>query len=165
VSSPDQEVVSADRVREAMRGVPAAVTVVLVGGEEPQGITISSFTTASLEPPLISFNVGLKARVHDALRDSHRFAVHVLASVQEEVSAIFADSALSGSEQLRRVSHHTDAHGIPDIDGAMVRLECSRFAFYPAGDHSICLGRIEAVRWNDSARALIYMDRGYRSIP
>ncbi len=156
--------VTGEDVRSAMRRVPAAVTVVVIGGARPRGITIGSFVTVSLDPPLVSFNVQRSARIHDELEQAPRFAVHVLSGGQEEVSEIFADPDLSGAEQFARVEHHRDSDGVPVITGAIARFVCSVEAVYPAGDHSIILGRALELESSESGDALLYVNRSYRSL-
>lgn len=160
----DHREVTGDDIRAAMRRVPAAVTVVVVGGAAPRGITIGSFVTVSLDPPLVSFNVQRSARIHDDLAKETRFAVHVLSKEQEELSEVFADADLSGSDQLSRVEHVLDANGVPAISDVIARFFCSVEAVYPAGDHSIILGRVLELESSDSGDALLYLNRSYRSI-
>ncbi|MFT4603795.1 MAG: 3-hydroxy-9,10-secoandrosta-1,3,5(10)-triene-9,17-dione monooxygenase reductase component [Rhodothermales bacterium] len=160
----DRSVVSGEDVRAAMRRVPMAVTVVVVGGDTPRGITIGSFVTVSLDPPLVSFNVQRSARIHAEMETAPRFAVHILSSAQEGLSEIFADPDQSGVGQFAKVDHHLDSHGIPVIPDVIARFACSVEAVYPAGDHSIILGRALELDSNESGEALLYLNRSYRSL-
>ncbi len=155
---------SGDAIRSVMRRVPSSVTVVVVGGAEPRGITIGSFVTVSLDPPLVSFNVQHSARIHDELGRDRRFAVHVLAAGQERISDIFADPDLTGMEQLGQVDDRLDGHGVPVIPGAIARFACTVEAVYPGGDHSIILGRALELDSGAPGEALLYLNRSYRSV-
>lgn len=156
--------VTGDAIRVAMRRVPTPVTVVTIGGTHPRGITIGSFVTVSLDPPLVSFNVQQSARIHDHLVGSERFAVHILASNQAALSDLFADPDLSGREQLGRVAHKLDADGVPDLDGVLARFLCQTVSRQEAGDHTIIVGRVLELRARDAGEALLYLNREYRSI-
>ncbi|NNE71251.1 MAG: flavin reductase family protein [Rhodothermales bacterium] len=147
-----------------MRRVPTPVTVVTIGGTEPRGITIGSFVTVSLEPPLVSFNVQHSARIHDSLLAAERFAVHVLSSDQGSHSELFADPELSGAEQLSQVMHRLDASGVPVLDGVLSRFLCSVEGTQTAGDHTIVVGRVLELEARDSGDALLYLNRAYRSL-
>ncbi|MFT5143954.1 MAG: 3-hydroxy-9,10-secoandrosta-1,3,5(10)-triene-9,17-dione monooxygenase reductase component [Rhodothermales bacterium] len=156
--------VTGDDVRAAMRSVPAPVTVVVIGGPDPRGITIGSFVTVSLEPPMVSFNVQQSAQIHDDLLRSERFAVHVLASDQSRYSEVFADPGLTGAEQFARVDFLVGADGLPSLSGTLVRLLCTLEASHPVGDHSLVLGRIESIGPVAQVDALLYVNRGYSGI-
>jgi flavin reductase (DIM6/NTAB) family NADH-FMN oxidoreductase RutF len=160
----DHPVVTGEAVRAAMRRVPSAVTVVTVGGAEPRGITIGSFVTVSLDPPLVSFNVQHSARINADLERGALFAVHILAADQGGVSDLFADPDLSGSGQFAQVEHETDSRGVPAISGVLARFLCTVQAVYPAGDHSIILGHALGLDSSGSGDALLYLNRSYRSI-
>jgi flavin reductase (DIM6/NTAB) family NADH-FMN oxidoreductase RutF len=75
--------VPGDAFRAVMRRVPSPVVVVTAQGpREARGITIGSFTSLALDPPLVSFNVGCGARMHEVMEACDRFAVHVLGEEQ-----------------------------------------------------------------------------------
>ncbi|MBO6576710.1 MAG: flavin reductase family protein [Rhodothermales bacterium] len=156
--------VTGDAIRAAMRRVPSAVTVVTVGGAEPRGITIGSFVTVSLEPPLVSFNVQRSARVHDLLLDSTRFAVHVLMEGQDRISEVFADPDLDAEAQLTAGGAVLDEHGVPMLKECLVRFECRPEASFPAGDHTLVLGRVEKLSSRTSGHALLYLNRDYHHL-
>ncbi|MEX0601597.1 MAG: flavin reductase family protein, partial [Rhodothermales bacterium] len=138
-----QNRIDGEALRLVMRHVPSPVTIVTVAGEdELRGITIGSFTSTSLRPPLISFNVSREARIHEVLTAADRFAVHVLADDQAPLSDHFATPDLTGAEQFQDVTYSVDEHGTPILSGALAVMLCARHAVYDAGDHSIMLGRV-----------------------
>jgi flavin reductase (DIM6/NTAB) family NADH-FMN oxidoreductase RutF len=159
-----EDAVTGDDVRTAMRTVPAPVTVVVIGGADPRGITIGSFVTVSLEPPMVSFNVQQSAQIHDDLLQCERFAIHVLASDQSGYSEVFADPGLSGAEQFARVEFLVGSDGLPSLSGTLVRFLCTFEASHEVGDHSLILGRIESIGPVATADALLYVNRGYGAI-
>jgi len=136
------------RERAALRHVFGAfatgVTVVTAGGDLAHGMTANSFTTVSLDPPLILVCVGRDALMHEVLEQRPAFAVSILAADQSEVARYFADKRRPlGPEQFDAVSWSPGAHsGAPLIDGALAHLECELDRSHEAGDHTIYVGRL-----------------------
>src|SRR5690606_13511740 len=126
-----------------MRQTAAPVVVVTaeVGGE-PRGATIGSFTSVSLDPPLVSFNVTRGTQLHRALCQADRFAVHLLGAEHAALAAHFAVPDLPGEAQFAPFPHR-------------------RFA---AGDHAIFLGRVEAVLPGRDGPPLLYHRQTYRGV-
>lgn len=161
-----QSRIDGEALRFVMRHVPSPVTIVTVAGEkEMRGITIGSFTSTSLHPPLVSFNVSRDAGVYDALTTSERFAVHVLSDHQAHLSDHFATPELSGDEQFQDISFEVEADGTPILSGALAVMLCARHAVYDAGDHSIMVGRVIALGNVDAGGLpLVYFNRAYRRV-
>lgn len=133
---------------------PSGVTVVTAIAEgAPTGMTASSFSSVSLQPPLVSVCVDLSARTLAALQSTRRFAISVLAADQADVSQRFA-SRLDEAFKFQ-IPTTPGANGCPLVDGAMVHLECETFAEFPAGDHIVLVGRVTAACVND-AEPLLY---------
>ena len=156
-----------EALRRVMRQVPSPVSVVTAsdGNGEIRGITIGSFTSASLRPPLLSFNISRDARIYDLLTRADRFALHVLHEGQAHLSDRFATPDMPGAEQFRAVDYEVDVHGAPVLAGVMTVLLCTRHAVYDAGDHSIVLGLVTDIREADTdRRPLVYFDRSYRRV-
>ncbi len=125
--------VTGETLRAVMRHVPAPVTVITAVGAdgEAHGITIGSFTSVSLEPPLVSFNVDHGAQIYAALQEAEHFAVHVLSEEQAALSAHFAVPELSSAEQFGAVPHTRDGRGLPLLDGVVAVLHCRPYASLP----------------------------------
>ncbi len=148
-----------------MRRVPSAVTVVTAAeAGTPHGVTIGSFTSASLNPPLISFNVGHEAQMHDLLVRADRFAVHLLSDAQAHLSEHFALPNRTGAEQFADLAYRLDAHGTPILAEVLTVFHCARYAVYPAGDHSLLVGEVLAVEEPAEGSPILYFDRTYRSV-
>ena len=137
-----------EALRRVMRQVPSPVSVVTAsdGNGEIRGITIGSFTSASLQPPLLSFNISRDAGMYDLLTRADHFALHVLHEGQAHLSDRFAIPDMTGAEQFHALEYTTDAHGAPVLAGAMAVFLCLRHAVYDAGDHSIVLGLVTDIR-------------------
>lgn len=155
--------IDGEALRGAMRLVPSPVTVVTArSGEAIRGITIGSFTSVSLEPPLISFNVGRASRMHDLITRADGYAVHVLGESQVGLSEHFARPDLTPEEQFAGVPCEEGPGRLPLIREVPVILLCRPYAVYPAGDHSILVGEVTQIRVDPAAeRSLLYYRQGY----
>src|SRR6202047_3329169 len=109
------------------------------------GMTASSFSSLSLEPPLVLVSVDQKARLHQLLPETGRYGVSILAKGQDLLSTHFAGRP-SDSLQIPWI----EAEGLPFLDGAVAHLACDVFEAVPGGNHIIYVGRItHAQAWPD----------------
>ncbi|NJP65955.1 flavin reductase [Streptomyces spiramenti] len=133
-----------ETLRAAFGAFATGVTVVTVGGPQPRGMTANSFTSVSLDPPLVLVCVGREAVMNGLIDRSPSFAVSVLAADQRDVAVHFADRARpDGAEQFAGVplvrSRYVDA---PLIAGAVAHFACESWRHYDGGDHVVHLGRV-----------------------
>ena len=157
--------IDGDKLRMMMRRVPSPVTVVTAAGpDEIRGMTVGSFTSVSLDPPLISFNVALDAQMHDLIVHVEHFAVHLLSDAQVDLSNNFALPDRSGAEQFASISYRRDAHGTPILEETLAVFYCTHYAVHPAGDHSLLVGRVIDIAAGVEAMPLVYFDRSYRHL-
>lgn len=158
--------VHGDLLRAVMRRVASPVTIVTAaGGGEPRGATIGSFTSASLHPPLVSFNVQKDSGLHTALLATSAFAVHLLGDGQADLAEQFALPDLTSEAQFRGVPHvWAGGDAPPVLHGAFGVLHCRRWAVHDAGDHSLFLGEVTLVEEGQAAGPLLYYDRSYRAV-
>ncbi len=138
------------------------VTVLTVNGADgrPLGMTASSLASVSLVPPLVSVCVNHEAELHDAMLAAQIFVVNILESGQEVLSRRFADRH---EDRFDGVGYHRSPEGLVLLDGALAHLECDRAASYPAGDHTIIIGRVIGGSTGDG-RPLLYYRGGYGSL-
>jgi flavin reductase (DIM6/NTAB) family NADH-FMN oxidoreductase RutF len=138
------------------------VTVLTVNGpgDRPLGMTASSLASVSLVPPLVSVCVDHEAELHDAILAAPVFVVNILESRQEVLSRRFADRH---EDRFDGVGYHRSPAGEVLLDGALAHLECDRFASYPAGDHSIIIGRVIGGSTGEG-RPLLYYRGGYGTL-
>lgn len=134
------------------------VTTVRTNGT-PAGLTISSFTSVSLHPPLVLFCVGRKS--DSLIRDARdgRFTINILAEDQEEVSEVFASQR---ADKFADVAHTPSEAGCPTINGALAVLECRIEAVHDGGDHRIVVGEVERLRVLGGRPLLRYRGRYLR---
>jgi flavin reductase (DIM6/NTAB) family NADH-FMN oxidoreductase RutF len=164
-AAPEDGAVDGLTLRQVMRRVPSPVVVVTAAAQgEARGITIGSFTSVSLDPPLVCFNVTQSAQMHDHLLAAERFAVHVLGEGQAPLAEHFALPGLTGAEQLAPVPHTRRPDGTPVLDGVSAVLHCAPHARFEAGDHTILVGRVTAVDMPPDEGAVLYYQRAYRRV-
>ena len=170
------ENVNGAALRAVLRQVPSPVTVVTARSDEgqPFGITIGSFASVSLRPPLVSFNVSEEARMYRLLAEAEHLAVHVLRREQAALAARFADPGRSPEQQFAGVDWRAGEHRLPVLDDVLAVLYCRLHARHRAGDSDIVVGRVtgaeDAALETDSkgvpaADPLLYHQRGYRALP
>jgi flavin reductase (DIM6/NTAB) family NADH-FMN oxidoreductase RutF/DNA-binding IclR family transcriptional regulator len=126
---------------EFVTGVTVITTVGLDG--TPYGLTANSFSSVSLDPPLILWSLRLNATNYPIYSTAETFAVNILAEDQVEISNRFAKS---GPDRFAGVSVTAGTGGVPLIDGSVAQLECRSEATYPGGDHVVFIGRVMRVR-------------------
>ncbi|MDX1493894.1 MAG: flavin reductase family protein [Longimicrobiales bacterium] len=145
-------------LREVMSVYPTGVTVVASSDADgsPYGLTVNSFTSVSLDPPLVLVCIGHTSTSHARLVTAPAFTVNVLAADQEEVAQRFASEPSEG--RFQELEWEPAASGAPILAGAAAWLECSRYEVLGGGDHSIVLGRVE--RSSVTERPALLFHRG-----
>lgn len=127
--------------RTALGSFATGVTVVTCRSEAgPLGMTANSFTSVSLDPPLILWCPARTSSRCAAFTGAERFAIHVLADGQRDLCRRFAADGLS----FDGLDWDSDEQGVPRLAGCLARLECRRHAVHDGGDHAIVLGEVTA---------------------
>jgi len=136
--------------RTALGQYPTGVAIVttLDAAGRPVGMTINSFASVSLDPPLVLWSVQVHTGSADIFRTAARFAICVLAADQEDMALRFARAE---ENKFRDMAIHTGLGGIPLIPGALATFECSTWAVYPGGDHEIIVGHVERLNCRPGA--------------
>jgi flavin reductase (DIM6/NTAB) family NADH-FMN oxidoreductase RutF len=138
-----------DFFRQVAGQFATGVTVVTTCSQgKPAGITVNAFCSVSLEPPLVLVCIDLVSLTLPVIRESGSFAVNILTNEQEEFSRCFAGSTEERYEHFCHASFHIAATGAPIIDDVLAFIDARVVAEYPAGDHVIFLGQIEAMGTN-----------------
>lgn len=129
-------------------------------------LTADSVTSVSLDPVLLLVCVETDARFHDAVLESGRFGVSVLAADQRSTAVWFSTPGRPLPGQMDRAPHTLGASGVPLLDGALSTLECVVRDVHPAGDHSIIVGEVRAARLSGDPKAALVHFRGqYSALP
>ena len=144
-----------DDFRDCMGRFTTGVAIVTTRGAagERVGVTINSFTSLSLEPPLVLFNLDRSARSLAAFEDSETFAVNLLSEKQAVLSTLFAQRDV---DKWTGVDAHRGRTGCPLLAGAMACIECRKTASYDGGDHVIFIGEVVALSIEQEAEPLVY---------
>lgn len=143
-----------------------ATGVVVVTGftqEGPAGLTCQSFSSLSLDPPLVLLSTARTSTTWPRIASTGRFAVNVLATGQEAVSARFATS---GGDKFAGQGWRAGALGNPLLDGAIAHVECDIEALHDGGDHEIVVGRVRALEAPglEARSPLLYYRSRYRAL-
>ena len=154
--------IDSTELRRCLGTFVTGVTVItaLDADGQPEGITANSFSSLSLDPPLIVWSLRLNARSFTTFKNALRFAVNILAQDQVDISNRFASS---GIKRFDGVSYVPGLGGVPLIDGCVSYLECSLEAAYPGGDHVLFVGRVERIQLHDR-QPLAYGSGGYLAV-
>ena len=155
--------VPADEFKHALRRWPSGVTIVTARvGEKIHGMTVSAFTSVSLDPPLVLVCADKASNTHPLIAGGGAFAAHILAKGQEGLSHRFASKA----DEWRRfegIDWKPGVTGAPILPGAHAVLDCRVVAAHDAGDHVIYVGEVESVALSE-AEPLVWYGGRYRAL-
>ncbi|TFV87980.1 flavin reductase family protein [Blastococcus sp. CT_GayMR16] len=153
--SPDvPRIVDPQVLREVLGHFASGVTVVTaVTDDGPTGFTCQSFSSLSLDPPLVAFAPARTSLTWPKLRAIGTFCVNVLAEGQDDVSQNFARS---GSDKFAEVRWSPSAHGSPVLDDVVAWIDGELWAEYDGGDHSIVVARVLDLGADPDRRPLLF---------
>jgi flavin reductase len=145
-----------EELREVMRRFPAPVAVVTTELDgERFGLTVGSFVSLSLVPPLVGISIGKDSSSHEPIRRAGGWAASLLGGDQTRIAQHFARSGIPPLALWVGVDVRTGRRG-PLVDGAIGWLECRTVSEYDAGDHTIFVGEVESIELGAAGRGLVY---------
>lgn len=146
-------------LRRALSQFATGITVVTTRAADgsPAGLTVNSFSSVSLDPPLLLWCLGLNSASFDTFRLAEQQMIHVLAADQLEIAKRFASR---GVDRFAGVPWSPTDAGLPRIDGCVAWFECTIRSRYEEGDHLILVGRIDAFEVV-AGRPLVFHDSRY----
>jgi len=149
--------------RNALGHFPTGVVLVTapVDGREPLAMTVSSFNSVSLDPPLVLFSIARTAPSLAALLAAPRFAISVLRHDQSDLSTRFA---FARDEKWDGVEPVLGETGCPLIRPCLASFECTHFAHHEGGDHLIIVGRVERFDTAPEGDPLVFFRGSYHHI-
>tara|TARA_B100000686_G_scaffold350679_1_gene447287 strand:+ start:3812 stop:4291 length:480 start_codon:yes stop_codon:yes gene_type:complete len=150
--------------RNAVGRFATGVTIVTTVDEEGDkvGITANSFSSLSLLPPLVLFCVDDKINSFETFEHCEYFNINILREEQVNLSNNFARS---GDDKWEGVKHDFGDNGCPIFKDSIAILECEKHAMYKGGDHTILIGEVKKMRYDDSdCRPLIYFGGSYAKL-
>ena len=154
--------VNASEFKQSLQRWASGVTVVTTKaeGKEEQGMTVTSFTSVSLNPPQILVCLNDSAETGEGIKESGYFAVNILSSEQESVSNNFAGGS-SIQERFDATPWSSGVNGAPVLDDTLATLECKLVQQMRAGTHWIVVGEVQKVICR-SGDPLLYYSAGYQ---
>ncbi len=135
------------------------VAAVLDAGRRPHGLTINSFTSVSLDPPLVLICIDYRAAIFPSFREAPYFGLSILSGEQQDISHRFATRP---DDRFDGVEWREGRYPVPLITGALATLECRLDRLLDAGDHGIFLGEALQASVNDGEPLVYY--QGYRKL-
>ncbi len=145
--------------RMALGQFASGVTVVtgMTVDDQPVGLTVSAFSSLSLDPPLVLVCLDKRPAVVAAMV-GRPFAVNVLADTQQAISNLFASRQ---EDRFKAVEWHHSPLGLPLLDGALAHMECQPHAVLDGGDHWIVVGHLVHVTTRHDGHPLLYWQGAY----
>lgn len=122
----------------------------------PLGMTANSFSSVSLAPPLVLWSAALRSERHDAFATADDYCIHILGADQHALALHFA----SQGHDFTGFDWQAGETGAPELTGCLAALHCRQFAVYPAGDHSIIVGKVVQASARAGHGAGLLFDQG-----
>jgi len=133
-----------------------AVVTTIDGKGEPAGMTVSSFNSVSLDPPLVLWSIANDAQSYDSFMNAEYFAVNVLTMKQQHLSSRFATR---GIDKFDGLDCREGLHGMPILPDYAACFECSTEYRYEGGDHKIIVGRVLHMEDRETDPLIVYRGR------
>lgn len=139
-------------------GVTAATTVL---NGKLYGVTVSAFTAVSLDPSLVLISLANETTSRDMIAESGIFAVNILSDDQEFLSERLAARAPVVNDEFEGVPYHVEATGAPILEGSLAWYDCRVIATHDGGDHTLFVGHVEAIGFDEGRKPLLYFANRY----
>ena len=158
-------VLDPEQLRQSMRAWTSGVTIVTAShAGEQHGMTVSSFTSVALEPPIIIISLQTASRTHTLVTQANAFAVTILSEDQQEISNRFAGRIADTEDRLAGLETELLVTGAPLIKGGLAYLDCTVMQSISIGTNTLFLAEVVAARGNGEGRPLVYHDRKYHKL-
>lgn len=156
----DESTFDSATFRRVLGHYPTGVCVVTAvdQGDGPTGMVVGSFTSVSLDPPLVAFFPAKTSNSWPRIERAGKFCVNILASDQQLLCGQFA---ARGPDKFSGVSHRVSSNGSPILDGVVAWIDCTLEAVHEAGDHYIVLGRVVALEVESPGKPLLFFQGIY----
>ncbi len=130
------------------------------------GMTANAFSSVSLNPPLILISVDKRANMHELLNEGDAFCVNILAEHHQDWSGWWAGKAPKEGDQFVGIPHTTKATGSPVLDECVAYIDCTVWARYPGGDHTVFVGEVQEAGLSEDAnlKPLLFFASRYRTL-
>jgi flavin reductase (DIM6/NTAB) family NADH-FMN oxidoreductase RutF len=157
--------VNQNQLRKVMRWWTSGVTVVSVNNHGVEhGMTVSSFTSVSLDPPLIIISLMKGSRTLELITGSNSFAITILSSEQTEISNVFAGQISDNEDRFADFETEWLASGSPVIKGGLAYLDCEVIEIFEFVSNSLIIGEVIAAEVGELGNPLLYFDQHYHQL-
>jgi flavin reductase (DIM6/NTAB) family NADH-FMN oxidoreductase RutF len=154
-----------DLLRQAMRFWATGITVVTAAHDGVQhGMTVSSFTSVSLDPPQVLISLAQNARTHDLITHSRNLGITILDSSQQEISDRFAGRVADNLDRLSGLETMTLVSGVPLLKQGLVHLDCHVITTVGVGTNTIFIAEVLSAQSVEDGDPLLYFNRNYQKI-
>jgi flavin reductase (DIM6/NTAB) family NADH-FMN oxidoreductase RutF len=156
-----------EQLRQTMRAWSSGVTIVTVAYQGlTHGMTVSSFTSVALDPPLVIVSLQADSRTHELISKAGTFAVTILSADQAELSDRFAGRIPDTEDRMAGQATETLLTGAPLLQGGLAFLDCRTVQVIPAGSNTLFLAEVLAARSarDGEAAPLVYHNQRYRQL-
>jgi flavin reductase (DIM6/NTAB) family NADH-FMN oxidoreductase RutF len=151
--------------RKAMSRWTTGVTIVTSKYQEEQhGLTVSSFTSISVSPPIVCVSVNEKTRSFQLIDKSGAFAVTILEQAQDAISECFAGRIADEGDRFYGIDTFTLETGAPFVSDGIAFFDCKVIHRMTFSGNSIFFGEVVAAKYRDSGKPLLYTNRTYQSL-
>lgn len=154
-----------ETLRIAMRQWATGVTIVTARADGIQhGMTVSSFTSVSLDPPLVLVSLEIGRATHHLVESSGGFGVSILTQEHQQVSERFAGRLPEQEDRFVELETFSLISDIPLLAGCMAAFDCRVVSSYDAGTHTIFIGEVLGVMHSTSGNPLLYFNQEYHRL-
>ncbi|MER7198458.1 monooxygenase [Streptomyces sp. CB01635] len=149
--------------RTVLGHFPSGITAITSRDAQgrPVGMTVASFTSVSLTPPLVAFLPGKSSSTFPVIAERGTFCVNILATDQERICRALS---VSGGDKFAEVTWRPGPNGDPVIDGVVAWIGCTIEAVHDAGDHHIVIGRVDDLDADSTASPLLFFRSRYNHL-
>jgi 3-hydroxy-9,10-secoandrosta-1,3,5(10)-triene-9,17-dione monooxygenase reductase component len=145
--------------RDVLGNFATGVTIITATDDEgPAGVAANSFTSVSLDPPLVLFCVARSSTTWPRIERARKFAVNILGEHQEELSRLFAQK---GADRFGKTEWHVGVGGSPVLHDVLAYIDCEFWAEYDGGDHIIVVGKVLDLGITHDAGPLVFFRGRY----
>ena len=147
--------------KELMKRFASGITLITFENEgKLSGLTVSSFCSLSMNPPLILICIDKKIPSHDSLKNGASFGVNICTSEQGKLAWDFANSNIDKNELILSLNHRITDDKVPLLNDCLASMECTLKETYEGGDHTIFVGQIESGDFSEESDPLVYYKSG-----
>jgi flavin reductase (DIM6/NTAB) family NADH-FMN oxidoreductase RutF len=149
-------------LRDALGRFATGVCVITtIDSQKPVGMTVNSFASVSLDPPLVLWSLQNNSDMYDAFVSPGHFAINILSKDQQDLSNLYARK---GDHLLEPSHYRIGKYGSPIIRHALTTLECKLETNYAGGDHRIIIGKVCDMHTRPVGKPLLFFSGAYREL-